>query len=246
MELVNILGVLARHRRLVGAGACLGALIGILSLYGISLSPPGLVSRDQIAGTAVARVLVDAPHSVSVNAESEQADTLAMRAILLADLMSADPSRAAIARAAGIPARDLLVTGPAVGPPPAMSPLAGRAAVAAATTSQTSSLRLSSDGELPIIWIDAAAPDALRARRLVDAAATTLAAVAASRGAPRPSGVVVERLGPTGAAPVVRGPRKAFALIAAVVVFSLWCSALVLASSLRRRVAARTAGLRLA
>ena len=91
-----------------------------------------------------------------------------------------------------------------------------------------------------------AAPDPERAKHLVDAAATTLAAVAASRGAPRPSGIVVERLGPTGAAPVVRGPRKAFALVAAVVVFSLWCSALVLASSLRRRVEARAAGLRLA
>jgi hypothetical protein len=246
MELVNILGVLVRHRLLVGAGACLGALIGLLTLYGVSLSPPGLVSRDQIGSTAVARVLVDAPRSVSVNAESEQAGTLAMRAMLLADLMSADPSRAAIARAAGVPARDLLVTGPAVGPPPAMTPLAGLAGVAAANTSRTSSLRLSSDGQLPIIWIDAVAPDPVRAKRLVDAAATTLAAVAASRGAPRPSGVVVKRLGPTGAAPVVRGPRKAFALVAAVVVFSLWCSALVLASSLRWRVAARATGPRVA
>lgn len=246
MELVNILSVLLRHRLLVGAGACLGALIGLFALYSVSLSPPGLVSRQQTAGVAATRVLVDAPHSVSVNAESEQADTLPIRAILLADLMAADRARVAIARAAGVPVRDLLVTGPAVGPPPAVTPLAGRAAVAAATTSQPFSLRLTTDGQLPIIWIDASAPDAPRAQRLADAAAETLTEVAAGRAVPFPSGVVIEQLEPARSAPIVTGPRKAFALVASVVVFTLWCCALVLASSLRRRGEAHVATLKTA
>lgn len=246
MELVNILGVLLRHRLLVGAGACLGALIGLFALYSVSLSPPGLVSRQQTLGVAATRVLVDAPHSVSVNAESEQADTLAIRAILLADLMSADRARAAIARAAGVPVRDLVVSGPAVGPPPAVTPLAGRAAVAAVTTSQPFALRLSTDGRLPIIWIDASAPDAARAQLLADAAAATLAEVASDRALPFPSGVVTEQLEPARSAPIVSGPRKSFALVAAVVVFTLWCSALVLASSLRRRGEAHVARLKTA
>jgi hypothetical protein len=238
MDLLGILHVLVRRRRLVGVGACVAAIAGLLSLYEVSLSPLGLTSRQHTAGAGVARMLVDKPRSASTSVTPlDEAISLSLpiRARMLADLTAAEPWRTAVAREAGLRPDQLFIATPALDGPPTKSPLALATAIAAATPNKPHVLRLVIDGSVPIIWIETSAPTPRGAARLADAAAHTLTTIAASRGAGQRSGIAVERLGAGRALAVPVGPRKAFGGLLALVIFAGWCGALVVASSVRRR-----------
>jgi hypothetical protein len=91
---------------------------------------------------------------------------------------------------------------------------------------------------LPIITADAQAPSPAAAAAIAGAAVTELnlylTSTAAADKVPDARRLVVKPLGPARSATVRRGPRKLFAIIAFIVVFGLWCAAIMLASGLAR------------
>jgi hypothetical protein len=244
MEIVSILRALRRHWLLVAAGAGLAGLVAIVLTFHATVLPPKLGSRQQTSAYATARVFIAARTQPAFDLESQLTDTLGTRAALLADLLSTDAGRAKIARAAGLDPGQVGVVTPAMKPPVLALALPVSASEAASTASEPYVLTVNADGTIPIISLGARGPDAIRAGRVVNAAAASIGDLIATRSSGRPD-IVVERLGPAVTRTVVNGPRKAIAAAAAVVIFSLWCFALVVVSGLsgrgRRRRAAATA-----
>jgi hypothetical protein len=234
MELVGMLRILTRHRTLVAVGVVLAALAGISVLYRISPGSPHLASRTTTSGTASVRVLIAAAGSGSDQAQNAVDGTLGVRAKLLADLMSTEATRATIARGAGVRADDISVVTPAMGYPTVPIPLAVSSSEAAATAPSAYVVGVSADGQVPIITIRGFAADAAAASRLTLAGVTGLKELMAKR-SERPAGFGAEALGSVIARTKVDSPSHAVALIAFIVVLSLWCSAIVFFGGLRRQ-----------
>jgi hypothetical protein len=83
----------------------LATVCAILSIYSVSLSPPGLHARHLQMATASAHVLVDAPRSWIVNQNATEADfqSLSRRADLMGELLASGPLRDAVGRRIGVP-----------------------------------------------------------------------------------------------------------------------------------------------
>jgi hypothetical protein len=235
MELVSFLQVLSRHRITVGIGALAALLAGLAVMGALPIGPGGGV---QSAGAARARVLVDMPRSLVTDVDSN-ADTVGAQANMLMDLMAADPQVRAIAQAAHAPAREVVVLRPALTTPTRPSPLAEDASqVAGAPGLYT--VTLTADVALPIVTIEARAPNARAAAALVRATAATLRSLAQSR-APTPRrAMVVRPLEPVRSITLLAGqPRKSVAVAVAALVFVFWCVGMVLAASLIRALRRR-------
>jgi capsular polysaccharide biosynthesis protein len=236
MEIVTILRELWRRRYLVAIAAVLAIAIGLMTAY--KVSPSKLQGRQYHVGVASARMLIDTPDSQVVDLEPKGADGLGTRANLLANLMASGPVKAIIAEHAGINAAELIAIAPSMsGGPQVPTPLSQRAA-ASASNPEAYVLTLRSDEALPIISVDAQAPDAEHAARLADAATTGLRdylkSVAAAQNVPNARQLVISTLGAAQSADVVRGPRRLFALLAAMFTFGFMCAAIVLISGLAR------------
>jgi hypothetical protein len=128
-----------------------------------------------------------------------------------------------------------------MGPPPVGIALAVSATEAAALPREPYLLTVTTQGQIPIISLRAAGPDAVRAARVANAGTETIRALIARRSQGRPD-IVVERLGPAVARPVVSGPQKAVAAGASLVVFGLWCTGIVIVAGLARRLRDRRPG----
>jgi hypothetical protein len=224
MELVTVLRLLWRRRVLVGLGLVVAIWVGFMVGHGTS----------RLVGVASARVVVDTPRSQAVEPSPRGADTLVQRTALLADLASTDSVRKRIANGARVPADQLLVVDDRLTTPAAATALPEAAATAAAADHQRYELTLHPDETLPIISIDARAPDRRSAARLAAVAANTLKVVAAPGDAPATRGFVVNLFSPISAHEVVQGPRRLFALIAFVVTLVLWCTCIALAPGIAR------------
>jgi hypothetical protein len=237
MESITILRELWRLRYLVVLGGLLAIAIGLMTAYRVSLAPPKLESRQYDVGVASARMLIDTPDSQVVDLNPKGAASLGTRASLLANLMASGPVKAIIARDAGVPANRLVaVAPPATGatvPTPLSQTAAQNANVAGAYL-----LTLQADETLPIISIEAQAPDANQAARLANAATTGLRdylkSVAGAQNVPAARQVVISGLGAAQSAKVVRGPRRLFAIAAFVFVFGFICFSLIMVSGIAR------------
>jgi hypothetical protein len=238
MEIVAILRLLRRHRVYVAAGLLAATMLGLVLTYHVSLMPPRLGSRQQVSGVATARVIIAARNQPAFDLKSQLTETLGTRATLLADLLSTDPVQGRIARTAGLEPGQVAVVTPAMGPPPLAIALALSATEAAATPREPYLLTVTTQGQIPIISLRAAGPDAVRAARVANAATETIGALIASRSAGRPD-IVVERLGPALARTVVQGPRRAIAAGATLLVLGLWCTGIVIVAGLARRLRQR-------
>ena len=244
MELVDILRTLLRARRLVVAGAVLAILVGVLAAFHVTLAPPKIERRQQVSGIAVARLQVDTAPSAVTNARSQDIiGVLGTQARLLADFMASDEVKAQVARAAGVPVSKLFVIGPSMLEPTVPSPLAKRASEAAATAREPYVLTVGAGlgSELPIITIEAAAPDRRAAGVLAVAAARGLADEVASLGTPGARRLVVRRLGPPRAASKASASRLPVAIVLTLGLLVMWCGAIVVAKGLAARLRAGTA-----
>jgi hypothetical protein len=242
VELVDILWVLARHKLALAVVLILSILAGLAVQYHVSVSPPGLSERVSTGHGAQLRLLLDAPEEPpTVDLDSGVADTLALRAGLLADLMATDGVRNSIAARAGIPASELAIVPPSAGPPPLPIPLAVSAAEASRLTSEPYALTVAADPAVPIVRFAVGAPDETSARRVANAAADAYEQLVAGR-ATRRSRLSVVRLGPVRTVTTVNRPSKMIGMAATVVLFALGAAAIVLAVGLRRQW--RNTGLR--
>jgi hypothetical protein len=239
MELVAFLRVLWRHRLVVALGALVAIGIGVI------------VARGPVThtGAATRNMLLDTPTSELVDADPLGADSLGWRATFLANLMSSDAVRLRVAGEMRVPADSLVITVPSQSIPPIPLSLPVKALDAAATSASTKPLQLSiSDVRpLPMIRIDARAPNRSTAARLVAVASHLLSDEApAPVGSPAARGVylqplVARELGPVKSRDIAAGARRSMAAAVAVVVFALWCSAVAVVSSLARARRARAA-----
>jgi hypothetical protein len=246
MELVAILRALWRRRVLCALGFVVSAAVGVLVAFHVSLSPPGLESRQHVAGSASVRVLVDTADSQLVRAEVLGAETLTTRAKLLANLLADEPVKAQIARDIGVAANRIAVIVPYASPPLVENRLSVSAAAAAAATPEPLVVAVGMEEELPIVSLDITAPDGATARRLARASVAALSAVATAGSGRHPSALVASPIAPPRVEQETRGPAPVIAPLAIVVIFGLWCVALLLVSGAwqrwRRRRLPRAAG----
>lgn len=238
MEFVTILRELWRRRTLVVVSAVLAIAIGLLTGYKVSLAPPKLESRQYRVGVASGRMLIDTPDSQVVDLEPKGADGLGTRANLLANLMASTPVKAIIARHAGVNPADLVAVAPSMSAGPQVPTLLSDRAAKSASNPEAYVLTLRADETLPIVSVDAQAPDAARAARLADAATTGLrdylASVAAAQNVPNARQIVLSTFGAAQSADVVRGPRRLFALLAALFTFGFACASVVVVAGIAR------------
>jgi hypothetical protein len=237
MDAVTVLRLLWRQRLLLAVGIGLAVVVGIVMAYNVSGMPPKFESRKYNVGIASAEMLVDSPKSQVADLGGGQALTdvggLASRARLLSNLMAISPLKERIARRAGVNPRRLIATAPSVDLPKAKNALDASSDGQKATT-----LTIDFNEVLPIITANAQAPSPEIAARISTAAVEELKVylktVAATDKVPDARQLVISPLGPARFATVARGPRRLFAILAAVFIFGLWCAGLVFGTRLSR------------
>lgn len=233
MDIVTILRKLWQRRLLVGLVALVASVVGFMLAYQVSFPPK---SRSYKVGVATARVLVDTPKSQVVEVAPKGSETLGPRASLLANLMVDGKVKADIAHRAGLRPGQLLASAQSGTEAQAIEPSAtGDRKAYILTTGVVYSADL---GELPIIKVDAQAPDARQASELANAAVTGLGDHLDSKAADEEVSdrrrLRVSGLGRAQASEVVRGPSAMIAFGAAIFIFLGGCAAIIVASALAR------------
>ena len=226
METVTILRELWHRRLVVGALAVVALIAGLAFTH-----------RSYEVSIATSRILVDTPASQVVDVAPRGSDTLGVRANLLANLMTEGDVKAAIADRAGIPPRELTAGVETGGELPASLASAQRDP---GVRLLTTSLIVNPDGDaLPLIEIEAQAPDAVGAAQLASAAVAGLDDYLDSKAAAEQVSdarrLSVTGLGASQVRQEVRGPGLLIGFGVAALVFVAGCVAIVVVFSLARR-----------
>lgn len=226
MDTVTILRELWRLRLVVCGVSLLALLAGTAVLYKVSF-PPKLETRQHEVGLATMRILVDTPSSQVVEIAPKGSDSLGVRANIIASLMVDGVVKTAIAKRAGLPPEKLVgITEVATEPAPVSKPPGPRSFVL------TTRVQMNAAGEqMPIIEVDAQAPDRAAAARLSAAAVAGLSAyldsTAALQQVKDANRLKVTGFGAPQAETVVRGPSKIVAVLAAIFAFVLGCASVL-------------------
>jgi hypothetical protein len=223
-----------RRRLLVLAAALIAASVGVMVAYRPGLPPE---SRQYHVGLASTDVLIDTPNSqvVSLKSDPEEGNKLEGRASLLASVIAANPLRTEIAHRSGVDPNSLAAVPPTTDAGP--SPLS-TAATKTPTGATAHVLTLHVDTTLPIISVVAQAPDTETAARLSNGAVAVLKdhlrSVATTQKVPHARQLVVKQLGAARTAKVTRGPRRLYALLLGILIFTLACAAILMIPRLAR------------
>jgi hypothetical protein len=233
MESLGILRSLWRHPIGVAFGVLLSIAAGLFSFYDVSVSPPGLQSRDAVLGYAQEHVLVDTSTSLLVDAEAPGAESIAIRSIILSNLLQGRDAKEMMARRAGIRPDDIDVVGLGSSRADLGTPLSDQATEV--VKSEAPYLVLVNEGpSLPILSILVIAPRRAGAARLAKAATETLGYLGES--APEVgANLKIKRLGQGNSWARATETSKLKALIAASTVFLAWFGMVVAYDRLRRR-----------
>lgn len=237
MELITILHRLWRRRKLVAIGFALSVAAGLLVSFRVSLFPPDLQSRQHTIGVSVAHLLVDTPKSTVVDLAPIGADTLGERADLLANLMATTPVEASIASRMSIPLQRLVIVPPST-PPVVFTPLAQNTSKKGPAPA-TYRVEVTTDPTIPMISMTAQAPSPYAAARLANNAVAALQdylqGVASYQDVPGQRRLVVTPLGTAIAGVATRGPRRLYAVAAALVLFAGFCAAIIIMPGIVRQ-----------
>lgn len=234
MELVGIIRVLRPHRLLVGVGAIVSIVIGLIIAGAITVFPPGLADGRPATAASLSRVQLDTPHPLVAEARVKGAETIAVRTRLFAFLMSMDEVRDGIAERAAVDPRDIAVAIAGSQTPLEVTPLADEAAAATATP-DGQVVSIAADPQVPVISITATAADEAAASELAAAATDELVALVEEL-APDADRQYM-RADPIGAPSThveAGGLRYRPAVVGTVTIFILWCSMIVFASGFSR------------
>jgi hypothetical protein len=231
VELVVILRILWRRRLVVALGCVAAVAVGLTLARG---TPDTAIASGAL--------MLDTPVSQLSHASPLGADALAARAIMLGNLLATRPMEAKIAHAAGEPVDDVAVIVGSSRMPTIPTAFARHATDGIAARPEKHVVIVDIEEPLPLVSIEALAPDRRSAVGLVGAATR----VAQDAAAPDSRRVVVESVGPAEARLVPGSSGRIKAVAAAIVVFALWSGGVVFASvAMRRRrgaaVALRTA-----
>ena len=234
MELAGIIRVLRRRWFVVCLGALAAVAAGIYSGYSVSLSPPGLESRETTAASASTQLFVDTPSSLISEAQPAGHDTIVARAELLGSLMASRDISAEIARDAGLRPAEVAVVAPKLGDDETLTALS-RAALEVVKPVEPNVVTVTVPPLTPILSIVAEAPDAETAARLTASATAAVLSLAPEPASVGNRAVRVEQLGPAEIEKTASGRGPKTALVVAVGLFGLWCSAVVVFDGVARR-----------
>jgi hypothetical protein len=239
MELLPLLRLIWRRRLALGVGVVVAVALAIV----IGAPPAGL---SVVAWT---RVDVDTPTSQLVKSAPGGADTLPWRASLLVHLMRTDSVQRELAHRLSVRPDQVAVVDPDLAMPevPASMPIAASDAAAVTVAPYVLTVRMANQF-LPVISLEAAAPDGAGAKRLAAAAVALLEAQSSSSdtryssiiktgaGAPETyQGFLVSQVAPIRAKPVVASTMPVKQLGAPLCLFGLWAAAVLLLPGRRRR-----------
>jgi hypothetical protein len=239
MELLAILRAIWRRRLLLGAG-----LVVAVALAVAVGGPPA--SSSAVAWT---RVNLDTPTSQLVKSAPGGADTLPWRASLLVHLMATDSTRRRLARRLQVRPAEVAVVDSALALPmiPASMPTAAAEAAGMTVAPYVLTVTLTNPF-LPMIAIEAAAPDDARARGLAAAAVATLeseSSVSDARYsskvltgggvAQKPQQFLVQQVAPIRSKPVAQRVLPAKQIGGPMILFGLWSACVLLLPWLLRR-----------
>jgi hypothetical protein len=229
VDSVTILLELSRRKLLVALALLAAIAVGWIVAFKPSFPPE---SRRYEVGIATARVLVDTPRSQFVAVAPKGSETLGERAKVLASLMVDGEVKDIIAKHAGLRSNQLIAIGQT-----------GDEGEAAALGRDDFALKTgvvvtSDQAELPILRVEAQAPDPQRAAKLADAAVAGLGEYLDSKAAGEPVSQTrrlrVAGLGPAQAHAAARGPGQLLGLGAAILVFVTGCGAILVLSAMVR------------
>ena len=213
MELVAILRLLSRRPILVAIGAVLAIAVGVLAAGG----------KTERSSTASARLVLDTARSQLIHQAPRGSETLAWRAVLLAELAGSKALTDDIADEAGIRPNELVVVYPELADPFLPAILPTRAAEVARVTSEKYILTVRFDEMLPIISLEAEAPDRGTAIRLVTAAKGAIDdAGTSTQAGPQIQSLVVENAGPVRSKTIVDKPQPLLGVVLAILLFGIW------------------------
>lgn len=213
MELVIFIRLLWRHRRQLAVGVVVA--LGFAVVLGGSPVPP--------SGLASTRVMVDTPRSELLANAPSGMDTLSWRTTLLAMLLGTARPRDQLARAMHVPVSQIAVIDGELTSPvkPATLPVA--AIQAASSTTEHYVLTVGTDDTLPIIGVQASAPNRAGAARLAQAAVQVLQAGVSPQTTARVQGLSVRQVDPILAEEKPGSAGRTTMALSGVVVFVLWC-----------------------
>jgi hypothetical protein len=229
VDSVTILLELSRRKLLVALVALPAVAVGWVVAYKPSFPPE---SRRYEVGIAHARVLVDTPQSQFVAVAPKGSETLGERAKVLASLMVDGQLKDVIAKRAGLRPNQLVTIGPT-------GDEGGAAALGRDDFALKTGVVVTSDqAELPILKIEAQAPEPQRAAELADAAVAGLGEYLDSKAAGEPVSQTrrlrVSGTGPAEAHVSARGPGQLMGIGAAILVFVAGCGAILVLSAMVR------------
>jgi hypothetical protein len=213
MEVIIFLRLLGQRKIRVGIGAVVALAVAV-GLGGSPTAPSGF---------AKTHVLIDTPRSELVANASVGMDSLWWRATLMAMRLGTDPARQQMAREIQVPVGQIAVTDLELTVPNVPAALPVAATQAATVTPQPYVLTVQTDDVLPIVWIQAAAPDRAGAVRLAQAAVHALQAGASPRDTPQVQGLNIEQVNPIDAIEIPGGAGRSTMAAIALVIFVLWC-----------------------
>jgi hypothetical protein len=217
VDLVLTLKELWHRRSLVVASALLAGAVAMLALYQVSVLPPGVSKRVEVRAQGSILMLVDSARSPIADSRRDLGP-LTDRAAIFARLTAGGDVIERIAEAAGVPARQIDVGGPA--------PLPGQApgAELAPAKAHPYGIMVAQSGELPIISVLTRAPTVPEAIALAEAAPPALRRVVgrvqAAQDTPQRQRIEFRSLGPAQGGMIDDAAGKKIAAAIFVVVFA--------------------------
>jgi hypothetical protein len=243
MAAIGLLRDLLRLRRLVLVGAILALAAALLMTFRVSFDPaPSLSSRQYDVGIASAAILIDSQSSQAVDLGGGgevlvDVGSLAVRARLLANLLVTRPLRDEIAAEAGVRPDQLITELSSTTEPGAPPPEASEVTLRP-DDPRANILRLQTSDTVPIVTVNAQAPDKATAARLAAATVSQLEryleSVAAANRVPDVRQLVMRRLGEPTAVTARRGPARSNGVMIFIVLFGLWCGGVLAVSAVSR------------
>jgi hypothetical protein len=233
VELIPVLQLLWERRMAVAVGLVVAVAAALLA------DPASDAKRGAPApGTGTVRVVLDTADSQLIKAAPRGADTLPMRAGLLANALAGNPGRAMIARRSGVSPADLVVVIPAATKDPTSeTPLVRRIAKVTSAVYAPDVLEVSADDITPIITIRAKAPDDERVRRLTEAAVASLRSLLVADDGSNSQGFVLNTVAPVRTeAPAVTSHAAMVMIGIALAVFIVWVLAVLVVTAAWRRL----------
>ncbi len=236
MEIANILKTLWRLKPLVILGVVIAALAGYATTYKATF-PPTFESKSIEYGSAATQVLIDSTHSPLVDI-AQDISPLSYRAQLYTQLVTSEPAKEAIAKAAGMDPGMIVISSqlPSTGTRSSKEPGSEERSNALLAAGHVKRLLFSASEDLPVVSVLAQAQTAEEATRLSNAGAkglmTYVASLQADTKVAKANQVFLRQLGPARGGLVNEGAGAQMALMAFLGVMVVWCIMLVLLSNL--------------